>query len=346
MKNYILNEAAFTTPVSISAKKTDSVEFIATMQESDAPNRNGRVYPKKVLEQALQSPYVQERLRTNSFIGEANHPLDTSVQRQMSVDLRNAAFIVKEFWWEGNLVKARCETANTSVGRDMKGLIEQGVQVAFSLRAQGNVHTNPVTGLVEVEAPLQICTYDWVLCPSHSKAFMEKICEATSMAMFGVQRNKLESFILTESENAFMTGNMYDPSEAVIVEEIDYTKSYTTQLKKIEDMYIPLDEDVVTSLGTDVTIINSKDDLGNAVVKSVLTEDYLVKDFRNRLLNLCEDALERRIKSLKRKIRTLRIKKVKGELSQDQEINLQKLELELAKMHSKPEKDISINDKK
>jgi hypothetical protein len=188
MKNYILNEAAFTSPVSISAKKTDSVEFITTLQEADAPNRNGRVYPKKVLEAALQSPYVQERLRTSSFIGEANHPLDTSVQRQMSVDLRNAAFIIKEFWWEGNLLKARCETANTAVGHDMRGLIEQGVQVAFSLRAQGNVHTNPATGLVEVESPLQICTYDWVLCPSHSKAFMEKICEATSMAMFGVKK--------------------------------------------------------------------------------------------------------------------------------------------------------------
>lgn len=283
MKNYILNEAAFTTPVSISAKKSNTTEFIATMQEADAPNRNGRVYPKKVLETALASPYVQERLRTNSFIGEANHPLDTSVQRQMSIDLRNAAFIIKEFWWEGNLLKARCETANTSVGNDMKGLIEQGVQVAFSLRAQGNVHTNPVTGLVEVESPLQICTYDWVLCPSHSKAFMEKICEATSLAMFGVGRSKLENRILCESEEVFMNGSMIDTSAPVEVSELDYTANYTPKFKKAEDMYVPEDGDEVTSIGVNETLIRNEN-----TIKKVLTEDFLVKDFRKRLGSLRE----------------------------------------------------------
>lgn len=283
MKNYILNEAAFTTPVSISAKKSNTTEFIATMQEADAPNRNGRVYPKKVLETALASPYVQERLRTNSFIGEANHPLDTSVQRQMSIDLRNAAFIIKEFWWEGNLLKARCETANTSVGNDMKGLIEQGVQVAFSLRAQGNVHTNPVTGLVEVESPLQICTYDWVLCPSHSKAFMEKICEATSLAMFGVGRSKLENRILCESEEVFMNGSMIDTSAPVEVSELDYTTNYTPKFKKAEDMYVPEDGDEVTSIGVNETLIRNEN-----TIKKVLTEDFLVKDFRKRLGSLRE----------------------------------------------------------
>lgn len=283
MKNYILNEAAFTTPVSISAKKSNTTEFIATMQEADAPNRNGRVYPKKVLETALASPYVQERLRTNSFIGEANHPLDTSVQRQMSIDLRNAAFIIKEFWWEGNLLKARCETANTSVGNDMKGLIEQGVQVAFSLRAQGNVHTNPVTGLVEVESPLQICTYDWVLCPSHSKAFMEKICEATSLAMFGVGRSKLENRILCESEEVFMNGSMIDTSTPVEVSELDYTANYTPKFKKAEDMYVPEDGDEVTSIGVNETLIRNEN-----TIKKVLTEDFLVKDFRKRLGSLRE----------------------------------------------------------
>lgn len=283
MKTYILNEAAFTTPVSISAKKTNSIEFITTLQEADASNRNGRVYPKKVLEAALASPYVQERLKTNSFIGEANHPLDTSVQRQMSVDLRNAAFIIKEFWWEGNLLKARCETANTAVGHDMKGLIEQGVQVAFSLRAQGNVHTNPVTGLVEVESPLQICTYDWVLCPSHSKAFMEKICEATSMAMFGVTRSKLENRILCESEDMFMNGSIIDTEHEATPEELDYTKNYTTKFKKVEDMYVPEEGDEVISMDKNITLIKNPND---NVVKKVLTEDFLVKDFRRRLGSL------------------------------------------------------------
>lgn len=315
MKTYILNEAAFTAPVSISAKKANSIEFITTLQEADAPNRNGRVYPKKVLESGLAAPYVQERLRTVSFIGEANHPLDTSVQRQMSVDLRNAAFIIKEFWWEGNLLKARCETANTAVGRDMKGLIEQGVQVAFSLRAQGNVHTNPVTGLVEVESPLQICTYDWVLCPSHSKAFMEKICEATSFAMFGVKKDKLVPTLLCESENNFINGSLFNiDDEEVSEEEIDYTSDYTPKFKKVEDMYVPEEEDEVISIGEDTTLIKNKN---NNVIKKVCTEDFLVKDFRKRLLSLNEGKEQKVVNNkLKRNYREY-LKSLKQKQKQD-----------------------------
>lgn len=161
---FIINESALATTPAIHKKNDHSVEFVAVLQEAEKQNRNGRVYHKETIDQALKSPYIQERLRTKSLFGEAGHPSDSSVQRQMSIDLRNIAFIIDEFWWEGNLLKARCETADTAVGRDMMGLIEQGVKVAFSLRAQGNVHQDPLTGKTIVESPIQIVTYDWVRC--------------------------------------------------------------------------------------------------------------------------------------------------------------------------------------
>lgn len=173
MKHCIIHESAQFGEVSIQKKTPNSVEFICVLQSADEPNRNGRVYPKAVLEKALNAPNVRERLSTKTWFGEAGHPLDSSVQRQMTIDLRNVAFIITEIWWEGNLLKGRCETADTAVGHDMKGLIEQGCKVAFSLRAQGNVHTNPVNGLVEVEDGLQILGYDWVQVPSHMEAFLQ-----------------------------------------------------------------------------------------------------------------------------------------------------------------------------
>jgi hypothetical protein len=42
----------------------------------------------------------------------------------------------------------------------MKGLIEQGSRVAFSLRAQGNVHRDAQLNATIVESPIQIATYD------------------------------------------------------------------------------------------------------------------------------------------------------------------------------------------
>lgn len=98
MYNFLIQESAISVQPEVSRTNKDTVEFIAVMQEADRPNRNGRIYYKSVLESALASPYVQERLRTRSFFGEAGHPSDNSVQRQMTIDQRNIAFIVEEFW--------------------------------------------------------------------------------------------------------------------------------------------------------------------------------------------------------------------------------------------------------
>lgn len=287
MANCIIHESAQFGDVSIQKRNPNTIEFITVLQEANKSNRNGRIYPKAVLEKALNAPNIRERLATKTWFGEAGHPMDTSVQRQMTIDMRNIAFIIKEIWWEGDLLKGRLETADTAVGRDMKGLIEQGCRVAFSLRAQGNVHTNPVTGIVEVEDGLQILGYDWVQVPSHAKAFMEKICEATALAMYKTAKNKLSPMVLCESEDLFINGEVYDPSNEVNPTELDYTKNYTPKFKKVEDMYVPEDDDEVISMDTDTTLIKNE---SKNVFKKVLTEDYLVKDIRSRILNFNKEA--------------------------------------------------------
>lgn len=198
----------------------------------------------------------------------------------MTIDLRNVAFIIKEIWWEGDLLKGRIETANTACGHDMKGLIEQGCKVAFSLRAQGNVHTNPVSGIVEVEDGLQILGYDWVQVPSHAKAFMEKICEATVLAMYKTSRKNLNSQVLCESEDFFMNGGIIDLNTKPDATQLNYTKNYTPKFKLVSDMYIPEENDEVKTLTESVVTIENP---RKNVVKTVLTEDFLVKDIRNRI---------------------------------------------------------------
>jgi len=279
----IIYEAAQFGDVNIQKTNKDTLEAIVVLQEADKPNRNGRIYPKAVLEKALNAPNIRERLETKTWFGEAGHPLDSSVQRQMTIDLRNVAFIIKEIWWEGNLLKGRIETANTACGRDMKGLMEQGCKVAFSLRAQGNVHTNPTTGIIEVEDGLQILGYDFVQVPSHAKAFLEKICEATIMSMYKTNRAGLNTEILCESENLFMNGVVYDPNDEPVLVEKDYTKHYHNKVKKLNEMYIPEAADNVESIDSNEVLIKNNE---NNTIKKVLTEDYLVKDIRRKLLEM------------------------------------------------------------
>jgi hypothetical protein len=247
MKNFLIQESAMSVMPQISKRNENTVEFIAVLQEANRPNRNGRIYRKEVLEQALAAPYVQERLRTNSFFGEAGHPTDTSVQRQMTIDQRNIACLIKEFWWEGDLLKAKVETANTAIGRDMKGLIEQGSRVAFSLRAQGNVHHDPMLNATIVDSPIQIATYDWVVNPSHDKAFLESICEATSYGLFGSKQTT--SLVLSESVNLFENGNLISLSEVAQPVVVDYAKNYGLKFKPLSEAYIYEKGDRLTASG-------------------------------------------------------------------------------------------------
>jgi hypothetical protein len=279
MYNFLIQESAISVEPQVSRKNKDTVEFIAVMQEADKPNRNGRIYYKSVLEQALNSPYVQERLRTKSFYVEAGHPSDPSVQRQMTIDQRNIAAILKEFWWEGNLLKARLETANTAIGRDMKGLIEQGSRVAFSLRAQGNVHRDAQLNATIVESPIQIATYDWVVNPSHDKAFLESICEATSHAFFGQGSQQIA---LAESAELFEEGKI-TPIKEEQKFYIDYAQYYHKKIKPLNEAYLYDPKDKLTIDDKFALLENENEN------KKVVLEDYILKDLRYRIRNLGEE---------------------------------------------------------
>lgn len=284
MNSYIINESAISSQAVVERKSADTITFIATLQEADAPNRNGRIYPKHVLEEGIRAPYIQERLRTKSLISECNHPSEQTVQRQMTVDLRNAACIITELWWEGNLLKGRVETANTAVGRDMKGLIEQGCQVAFSLRAQGKVNPDPATGHVVVQSPIQICTWDWVLNPSHSKAYMDRICEDTFKNMMNLDRFS-KDVALCESANLFNNGELVLIDETYVPEVKDYSKNYTKKFKTLDEMYIPENGDhVVSFLESGKIVMIGNDD--SRTMKKVLVEDYIIKDIRKHIKDL------------------------------------------------------------
>lgn len=276
---YIINESAFSSGISINKKNVNSIEFIAVLQEANKKNRNGRIYPKEVLEQGINSPFIREKLADNSLMCECGHPADTSVQRQMTIDLRNVAFLIHELWWEGDLLKGRCETANTAVGHDMMGLIEQGVTVCFSLRAQGNVHPDPMTGAQIVEPGIQILCWDWVGVPSHAGAKIESICEETKRSL-----TKRSAMTLTEAATFYEQGELIDMGAETLMETVDYTKKYNRNLKRLSEMYLPESGDKVVRIDLKETLIQN----GNKQ-KKVMTEDYLVKDIRAKILELTEE---------------------------------------------------------
>lgn len=75
IKGYIICESASEPeiPVVVNESGTDNKRVIikATLQDSDVMNRNKRIYPKDVLVEGLNSEYIQERLATRTWFGEA-----------------------------------------------------------------------------------------------------------------------------------------------------------------------------------------------------------------------------------------------------------------------------------
>lgn len=191
---YIILESSYSSVPEIVSDKCDVTVFKAIIQEAELPNRNKRIYSKKALMEALARPMVQEKLRNKNFYGESGHPMEETIQRQTYIDQRNISHIITNLEWEGNLLKATIETANTQAGRDFQGLIRQGSKVSFSMRGVGG-QTKKKDGYDFIDGGLHILTYDWVVFPSHEKAYMEEIIKEN--AEFDVNYTN-SSKVLTE----------------------------------------------------------------------------------------------------------------------------------------------------
>jgi len=77
IKGYLISESETisSTPTIVSDKSGSPTIIETVLQEGDIENRNKRVYPTPVIKGGLAGEYVQERLKTKSWYGEAGKRL-------------------------------------------------------------------------------------------------------------------------------------------------------------------------------------------------------------------------------------------------------------------------------
>jgi len=165
-----------TRRIDIISKHTDKVIFKTILQTSDEPNRNGRIYPKDVINNALSQ--ITEDLKDRNFIGELDHPESEDESRLSRVIYKSASHMITKYWWEKNQLWAIVETLYTDQGRNMAALVRDGVKVGFSLRAFGGLeHKN---GYDVVTLPIYMVTYDCVSKPSHKISKIQEITQEST----------------------------------------------------------------------------------------------------------------------------------------------------------------------
>ncbi len=136
--------------------------------QADQKNRNGRVYPKPIMERAVNK-YVQTQVSKKRAVGELNHP------EGPTVNLDKVSHLITDLKLEGNDVIEKAQILDTPMGKIVKGLLEGGVQLGVSTRGMGSLENR--NGVAYVKDDFILSTVDIVQDPSAPDAFVNGIME-------------------------------------------------------------------------------------------------------------------------------------------------------------------------
>ena len=90
-----------------NGKKNTVIEGI--FMQAEAKNRNGRIYPRVVMEKAVNK-YVTEQVNRGRAVGELNHP------EGPQINLDKVSHRITELKWDGNNVMGKALVLDTPMG--------------------------------------------------------------------------------------------------------------------------------------------------------------------------------------------------------------------------------------
>jgi hypothetical protein len=147
-------------------------EFYAVLQKYNTPNRNGRVYPEKILKREADN--YKKMIEKGTSLSELNHP-ESSL-----IDLDRVSHIITEVWWDGPVLLGKLKLL-TSPGFHERGIVStkgdlaanylrQGVTLGISSRGVGSL--KKVGEQNEVQDDFELICFDLVSSPSTPGAYL------------------------------------------------------------------------------------------------------------------------------------------------------------------------------
>ena len=160
------DSVSFVTEATENGKKKFAIEGV--FMQSDTVNRNGRVYPRQILEGEVDR-YNKKYVLENRALGELNHPSGPTV------NLDKVSHIITTLRMEGKDVVGKAKLLETPCGMIAQSLIESGVKLGVSSRGMGSLKEN--RGYKEVQKDFMLSAVDIVADPSAPNAFVNGIME-------------------------------------------------------------------------------------------------------------------------------------------------------------------------
>ena len=137
--------------------------------QAEMKNRNGRMYPKSVLEKEV-GRYNKEYVNQNRAFGELGHPDGPTV------NLERVSHMITDLHPDGKNFIGEAKVMDTPYGKIVKNLIDEGAKLGVSSRGMGSLEPRRDMQVVKDDFYLATAA-DIVADPSAPNAFVEGIME-------------------------------------------------------------------------------------------------------------------------------------------------------------------------
>ena len=183
--------------------------------QSNIKNRNGRIYPKEVLDKEV-TRYNKEFINKKRAFGELGHTDGPTV------NLERVSHMITKLYPDGNNFIGEAKIMNTPYGKIVKGLIDEGAQLGVSSRGMGSLVNRGQGNIVKDDFYLATAA-DIVADPSAPDAFVEGIMEGKEWVW--------ESGVLVEKDIEAWRMEVYKAKKRELEEK--KLKVFESMLKKL-----------------------------------------------------------------------------------------------------------------
>ena len=184
MKN-ILTESTKSKFKVLEHKPANVLKRIQGVLSDFKSNRNGRIYPRELWENVLNSDYVKEMIESHGLVGELDHS-----EERLEISLQNVSHVINDMWIEGDQVVGTIDILPTPSGKIVSELIDYGTDIGISSRGAGSVGPNNV-----VDPDYQFVTFDFVARPSCEAARLNMIVESVQPEIDNNSDDKVKNIL-------------------------------------------------------------------------------------------------------------------------------------------------------
>lgn len=118
--------------------------LLAVVQEADKPNRNRRIYPRKILEQQVER--LKEYVHNRSLMGELGVP------KEAIIHVSGVSHVITDLYMSDNNLMAEIEVLNTPPGQQLCALLSSGIPIGFRMSGVGGGYADNAGNFVVDES--------------------------------------------------------------------------------------------------------------------------------------------------------------------------------------------------